>query len=87
MGDGTAHYGTIPLDGECVIIELPEGKGEGKGPKKLKNSSRPRPRRSTPTSRWDCTRVEGVRFFVYEADGVRRRNVLFRGGARLWRDV
>ena len=31
--------------------------------------------------------TEGVRFFVYEADGVRRRNVLFRGGARLWRDV
>ncbi len=30
---------------------------------------------------------EGVRFFVYEADGVRRRNVLFGGGARLWRDV
>ncbi len=32
-------------------------------------------------------RTEGVRFFVYEADGVRRRNVLFGGGARLWRDV
>ncbi len=33
------------------------------------------------------TVVEGVRFFVYEAGGVRRRNVLFRGGARLWSDV
>ncbi len=33
------------------------------------------------------TGYAGVRFFVYEADGVRRRNVLFRGGARLWSDV
>ncbi len=38
---------------------------------------------------WEAEKVglEGVRFFVYEADGVRRRNVLFGGGARLWRDV
>ncbi len=44
--------------------------------------------RTVGTNSWRShVRNEGVRFFVYEADGVRRRNVLFRGGARLWRDV